>query len=428
MDFNDLVKEIVSLRATVETLKGQLARTATMENNGTGGGVTSVSGTPPIASTGGTTPALSLAATTTNDGGTVVKQAATPGTAQSGHINVNGTINGGAAVQVGGQNVNPVPKNYIINGNFDVCQRYGPLGSAVVPAAKTYVLDRFYTQRDGTGATLTVSQQAFTPGQTVVPGEPTYFLRAVQSVAGSGGTSNVIDHFIEDVRITAGQNATYSFYAKADSARTLTAQIYQNFGTGGSATVLAGSLSCNLTTTMQKFTLSLAMPSISGNTSGAGNAILLRLNLPLNTTFTVEVAQEQFEAGANASPFQKKSFAEELQACKRYYQKSFDYGQTPGPGIDNGRLYPPFLNFSGSTYYTWPLEVEMRVAPTTVNYYRPNAGTSANLAWNYNRANHATAMTTSVLTARRIEVAMGVNTGWALGDLIAFQYDASAEF
>jgi hypothetical protein len=62
--------------------------------------VTSVTGTPPVASSGGATPAISVAITTTNDGGAVVKQAATPGTQQaSANINVDGTIIAGTALK-----------------------------------------------------------------------------------------------------------------------------------------------------------------------------------------------------------------------------------------------------------------------------------------------------------------------------------------
>lgn len=52
--------------------------------------VTSVGVSAPITSTGGATPTIGLSATTTNDGGTVVKQASTPGTQQTGHANISG--------------------------------------------------------------------------------------------------------------------------------------------------------------------------------------------------------------------------------------------------------------------------------------------------------------------------------------------------
>lgn len=64
---------------------------ATAASNGAAGGVTSVSGTAPISSSGGATPAISLAITTTNDGGAIVKQASTPGTQQaSANMNIDG--------------------------------------------------------------------------------------------------------------------------------------------------------------------------------------------------------------------------------------------------------------------------------------------------------------------------------------------------
>jgi len=86
-----------SANITVDA-KGRVTAAA----NGAGGGtVTSVTGTAPIASSGGTTPAISVAITTTNDGGAVVKQSSTPGTAQTGHSNINGTGTFGSSSNTG---------------------------------------------------------------------------------------------------------------------------------------------------------------------------------------------------------------------------------------------------------------------------------------------------------------------------------------
>jgi hypothetical protein len=38
----------------------------------------------------------------------------------------------------------------------------------------------------------------------------------------------------------------------------------------------------------------------------------------------------QLELGASATPFEYKSFSEELAACQRYYEKSYDYSVVPG--------------------------------------------------------------------------------------------------
>ena len=114
-------------------------------------------------------------------------------------------------------------KNKIINGDFGIWARGTSFTS--VPSTKTFTADRLYTQRDGTGATVDVSQQTFTPGTAPVSGyEGTYFLRFNQSVAGSGSTYNSLIQKIEDVRIFAGQTVTFSFWAKASSS--LSTQLY----------------------------------------------------------------------------------------------------------------------------------------------------------------------------------------------------------
>ena len=123
-------------------------------------------------------------------------------------------------------------RNAIINGNFDQWQRGTSFAS---PVSGTYTADRWVLRFDGTGATRTISQQAFTLGQTDVPNEPEYFLRFDQSVAGSGGTFNVIEQRIEGVRKFAGKQVTLSFYAKCGLFIQMpNLRIIQNFGTGGS--------------------------------------------------------------------------------------------------------------------------------------------------------------------------------------------------
>jgi hypothetical protein len=232
----------------------------------------------------------------------VLNQTATPGTQQTGNANISGklitggdvaatgnvsgvnvtgsgtvqgdTVNGTTTVQVNGSNVNPVVKNWIINGNMDVGQRAGPGGSTTVAAGQVYGgPDRWQAWRDGTGATVTLSQQAFTPGQTAVPGEPTYYLQLQNTVAGSGGTFNIVQQPIEDVRNFAGQTVTWSFWAKADAARNWIPIIRQNFGTGGSPVVDIVLTTCALTTSWQYFTRTTTLGSITGKTIGAGNYV-----------------------------------------------------------------------------------------------------------------------------------------------------------
>lgn len=211
-------------------------------------------------------------------------------------------------------------RNKLINGDFSVWQRGTSFN---VTTTGTYTADRWVIQFDGTGATRTVSQQTFTNGQTDVPNNPTYFLRYNQSVAGSGGTYNNVAQRIEGVRTLAGQTATVSFYAKADAARPVTVYLNQLFGTGGSpsASTFTTAGQPTLTSTWTKYTFTATLPSISGKTIGtnSNNIFELSLQCPSNTTFTIDLAQVQVEAGSQATPFEVLPQGLGLTLCQRYY-------------------------------------------------------------------------------------------------------------
>jgi hypothetical protein len=247
-------------------------------------------------------------------------------------------------------------RNAIINGNFDIWQRGTSFSN---PATTAYTVDRWTVVYDGSGATRTLSRQAFTLGQTDVPGEPQYFFRFVQSAAGSGGTFNVFTQRIEGVRTFAGQTVTVSFWAKTAAAKNLTAQLVQNFGTGGSPSsqVFTAILtSTSVGTSWTKYTASVAVPSISGKTIGSDNNDYLSLDfvLPINDTFTFDITQVQLEAGPVATPFERRPIGTELALCQRYYYASTD-------GQFN---FAHYTNLAGSQAYHWySLPVVMRSLP-----------------------------------------------------------------
>jgi hypothetical protein len=151
-------------------------------------------------------------------------------------------------------------RNKVINGGFDFWQR----GTTVTtPTTLGYTADRWRVAYNGTIGTFTVSAQAFTAGQTAVPGNPTRFLRWDHTVAGSASTGRSLQTCIEDVRTFAGKTATVTFYAKADTARSVSVGFSQNFGVGGSATPLSIAQTVSLTTAWAKFTCTFTIPSIS---------------------------------------------------------------------------------------------------------------------------------------------------------------------
>jgi len=203
-------------------------------------------------------------------------------------------------------------RNLIINGGFQVWQRSTSF------SGNEYTADRWYAGLSG--ATATISQQSFTVGQTDVPGEPEYYLRFNVT----GANDNVkIQQPIEDVRTAAGQTVTLSFWIKSTSAPTsLTPRFQQNFGSGGSTAVNTdGTTITGITSSWQKIERQVTIPSISGKTIGSSSYFLLQLLNPNNETFDFDIANVQVELGNVATPFEHRSYGEELALCQRYFER-----------------------------------------------------------------------------------------------------------
>ena len=204
-------------------------------------------------------------------------------------------------------------KNRIINGNFDIWQR----GTSFSNPNDTYTADRFLVVPGGGTTGDTVSQQTFTPGQTDVPGEPTYFLRFA---VGATSANRVMHHRVEDVRTFAGQTCTLSFYAKASTAHSSSVEFGQNFGSGGSSAVTTSPVSYTMSTSWQKFTFTVTLPSIAGKTIGSSSYLYVAFirSLPASSV-SIDIAQMQFEKGPQATAFDYRPYTTELALCQRYY-------------------------------------------------------------------------------------------------------------
>jgi hypothetical protein len=254
-------------------------------------------------------------------------------------------------------------KNKIINGDFGIWQRGTSFANSLNGA---YSADRFLNIYDGTGATRAISQQTFTPGTAPVAGyESKYFFRFNQTVAGTGGSFNIVEQPIEDVQTYAGQTISISFWVKSDSSRVIgNVDVGQNFGSGGSgfvatnATLTTGSTTVG--STWQRITYSVSVPGISGKTIGTSSSLNIRIWLPANSTFTLDFWGVQVESGSVATPFTTATgtLQGELAAAMRYYQ-----------AIVPTTSYQDIIAGSSNDQTTWcrypyKFPVPMRVVPT----------------------------------------------------------------
>jgi hypothetical protein len=281
---------------------------------------------------------------------------------------------GGSAVPVW----NHGSHNYIINGAFDIWQR----GTSITTASnQPYGADRWLVGRLPSG-NATMTQETFGVGdiEAVGFGDAQFFARTEFTSGTASGADQLLTSRIEDVRTLAGSTATLSFWARVGSGtESITPNLVQRFGSGGSSAVVANASGVTVTTTWQRFSGVISIPSISGKTIGSGNYLELRFQSANFTTGnTLDIWGVQLEAGSVATPFKRHapSLQGELAACQRYY-----YRLSP-----NATTAPMGLGWNTNTtvarvYYQFP--VTMRDKPTgveqsgTASDYQVNTLTTA---------------------------------------------------
>ena len=251
-------------------------------------------------------------------------------------------------------------KNKIINGDFGVWQR----GTSGFGLGAAFNADRWAFYRDGSGATEAITQQTFTPGTAPVSGyEGQYFWRYAATVAGTGATERSLYTKIEDVRTFANQTVTVSFWAKADAARTINLFLAQNFGSGGSASVITSLTGHSVTTSWARYSTTVAVPSISGKTVGTSSFLQLTMSFPVNVIETIDIWGVQLEAGSVATPFTTASgtIQGELALCQRYY-----YRNTSGAAFVNMGNGAAISTTASTMDMQFP--VTMRAVPTSIDF------------------------------------------------------------
>ena len=280
-------------------------------------------------------------------------------------------------------------KNKIINGDFRINQR----AFTTTTTSGAYGFDRFPWTGSGSG-TQSYSAQTFTAGTAPVAGyEAANFARITTSSQNATDSRVDFGTTIEDVRTFAGQTTTLSFWAKAASGTPKVAvEATQSFGTGGSPSAFSTNYigQITLSTSWARYSITVAVPSLSGKTVGTTTSGFLGLNLWVSAGSTYNArtgslgAQNntfdfwgmQWEYGSKATPFQTATgtIQGELAACQRYYFRT---------GVGASTAYEPFSTWS-SAYNTTtidpiivPAPVTMRVNPTALDFANIAVGDGA---------------------------------------------------
>ena len=219
-------------------------------------------------------------------------------------------------------------RNLLINGAFQVWQR-GTSSTSFTGSTRGYIADR-WSFRFATSAERS----------TDVP-EGEAFKYSLKVVVASTSPDAFIIQAIEDSDRFAGQTVTFSYWIKPSESCETRADYWR----GGHGThKLNGGV-------WQKVTNTFVVPSdITVNE-------FLYIQFPANKVITFYVTGIQLEIGKVATPFEHRSYGEELALCQRYYQKFFDESGSTGQVILMGLA-------SGLGHIAWWPSVEMRVRPT----------------------------------------------------------------
>jgi hypothetical protein len=320
------------------------------------------------------------------------------------------------------------------NGGFEVWQR-GAGGSANfnIPTGGRYTADGWWCWTDAATNVFFVNQ---TPANN--PGSGSSYACLMQRGDGNTATNLVILEFpldSDEIAKMRGETVTLSFIAwKAagwsPAGSILQAQVVCGTGpvsrfTGGAWTgvTFPGNAACVLTTALTRFVVTSSVP-IPANTTQACVRVYWT---PVGTASAdlMAIDDVQLEIGSVATPFERRPFESELQACRRHYYKTFMYPTAPAQniGFNSGELnWWALLSGAGNQGFQMRLPVDMRAMPTTIGF-----NTSAANAFARNQSAGADFTTTSLAgSANSVAVNGAGPVSTATGHQLGVHFTADA--
>ena len=365
-------------------------------------------------------------------------------------------INGGA---IGGR------RNMIINGAMLVAQR----GTAATTEQLYQTVDRMRLARNGCDENPSQNQQSLGAGSAVYALGFTKSFRIVNGNQTSGagsGDSVGMSYRIEarDIRSSGWDYTnpnsfiTLSFWIYASVGQTYYMRLRSMDGTSQQY-VMSYTVSANTWTKVIK--------TIPGNSNiqfddDVNQGLQINWNMFAGTNYTDSgvslnawgaydanaqfpdftstwfttndatwnITGLQLELGTQATPFEHRSFGEELQLCKRYYQKSYAYGTVPGTSSSIlGCIYSRYSDeVTNRMDLGTRFEVEMRTIPT-VTAYSPSTGTANRVDDNSNGVGDTAAAVNTVSSLPKISARGigGVVSSTAFDNVGSYHFTAEAE-
>ena len=293
-------------------------------------------------------------------------------------------------------------RNAIINGGMTISQRIGTTATAITGGA--YGLDRWLAYYDGNS--YTTQQVADAPASSGLYNSMKLLVTGTStpnySFFGQKLEANNINHI--GLGTANCQSFTISFYVKSSVTGVYSISVTNN----ASNLAYPVQYTINSADTWERKTMTI--PAITSGTweVGVGIGIFLRFNMgsPSSRTDTADgwrtgnfdgadgstgsiswattsgasfyITGCQLEVGDTATPFEHRTFGDDLQACQRYFCRTYAYGTATGTANTSEGCISSVTegahNYASAGNFNFP--VEMRATPSVTLYSTYNANTT----------------------------------------------------
>lgn len=209
-------------------------------------------------------------------------------------------------------------RNFIINGEMQVAQR-----GTSISFGEAYTLDRWRIV--GGASPARVATQENNTSYSTLPHEK--FLKCTNPQGQDMWTTQRI----ENARQFSGKTLTLSYWVwSTTGSYSATSGSWGKFQAvnGGTEYNVSGwgGASVSVTTTPQYVTHTINFADISSYAHTEGD--FFEWNIYNSTANDICITGVQLEIGDTATPFEHRTYADQLQACERYYQLSGGVGRT----------------------------------------------------------------------------------------------------
>ena len=166
-------------------------------------------------------------------------------------------------------------------------------------------------------------------------------------------------------------------------------------------------------TTYSSGTLPTAWGAVTNANRAAGQT-----NVASSTSNNWFMTGAQLTVGSVATPFEFKSFADDLRACQRYYEKSYNYETAIGTATETNAIMNRYGSFTGFLYANGSYQQVKRAVPTFRAY-----STAAGTANAITVVGWGDTIYGAVIGTHKVQCGVGTVTGTG----VAFHYTADAE-